>query len=820
MQEKLERLDDQVGRAIQSGTKKCRKIRNGAIPFSKGFGIVRDEHRLWILVIRRKYGRRISSTTIRRLASKLKIGSPLGVDFTEVKYRIKLATQRYIEFIKNAKTERDTFNESLANANARANNKPKERILRKIKHDEEERIHNTKTKTIYKKAKFQRLDRVVIIHNDQPLEVTDPHRVEEALREMNKSKYSSTNETPMMGEPYLSEVGYLAEKSGAEQILEGTFGFPLDTPNTERELISRLCHPGGILPISTTVTQQEYKDAWRSVKKRKSSSMSGRHFGVYEAVTNDDRLLPVFTNLFNLPFITGTLYNRWSGFFNVMTMKEENNYNVDKLRSLILGEADWNMGGRIFVNRRMFRGAESHQLIPHEHYGGRKNMKAIDAVLNKRLALDNIRLQKRPAAILSSDAANFYDRMVHSFISLSVQRLGLPLSIILALLRPLQECRHFTRTAYGDTSQFYGGKQDIPFQGSGQENASSSPFWAVVSSHLIDMMREMNVCSTFTAAITLVTFALVMIMYVDDNDIFITSDRINQIEDIRHKAQQAITFWKEVLHVTGVVVRPSKCSWVLLDFSWNGSKYRYKRISEVPGTLELGDENGNRLCLRRNEPTTSLEGLGVFLQPAGSDADQFMYLSQKITRWLGQVQLSTLPASLNFNALHTRILRTIHYPLVTTCFSKEQCHRLEIQLYSKTLPRCGVSSKMPLAIRYSPRRFMGLAIPEIHVHQGIQHTYELLSSYESKNTTSQQLQVSLELIHLLLGTQRWIFDQIDHDLIHMMDGTWIQNTWDFLLSHHYEIKAYAPSFCQPRLHDSFIMEDINELQIPNMEKCR
>lgn len=53
----------------------------------------------------------------------------------------------------------------------------------------------------------------------------------------------------------------------------------MDTPNTERELISQLRHPSGIVPIPTTVTQQEYKDDWKAVKERKLSSMSGRHFG-------------------------------------------------------------------------------------------------------------------------------------------------------------------------------------------------------------------------------------------------------------------------------------------------------------------------------------------------------------------------------------------------------------------------------------------------------------------------------------------------------------------------------------------------------------
>ena len=167
------------------------------------------------------------------------------------------------------------------------------------------------------------------------------------------------------------------------------------------------------------------------------------------------------------------------------------------------------------------------------------------------------------------------------------------------------------------------------------------------------------------------------IMYVDDNDIFITSDRNNQLDDIRNKAQQAITFWKEALHVTGGVVRPSKCSWVMIDFRWNGAKCQYKRIYELSGVIHLDDEDGNRIPLKRNEPTTSLEGLGVYLQPAGSDDDQHKYFSDKITQWLGQVQLSSLPAFLNFNTLHSRILCTIHYPLATTCFSQEQCHRLK-----------------------------------------------------------------------------------------------------------------------------------------------
>ena len=260
-----------------------------------------------------------------------------------------------------------------------------------------------------------------------------------------------------------------------------------------------------------------------------------------------------------------------------MTLNKPGNRNVDKLCSLILGEADWNLGGRIHVNRRMLQNAFSHSLIPSEHYGGIKNKKATDDVLDKRLGVDNIRLECRAASITSTDAANCYDRMLHSYISLSAQKLGAPLAVLLALLRPLQESRHYIRTAYGDSHEYYGGKRPVPFQA----------FWIIISSPLINFMRSQNVCSTFTTAIILIVFALIMVLYVDDNDIFVTSDKVDEIRDIFQRTQECISMWKETLKVAGGVVRPIECCWILVDFAWNGKNYKYKSMRDSPGFIYI-----------------------------------------------------------------------------------------------------------------------------------------------------------------------------------------------------------------------------------------
>ena len=54
---------------------------------------------------------------------------------------------------------------------------------------------------------------------------------------------------------------------------------------------------------------------------------------------------------------------------------------------------------------------------------------------------------------------------------------------------------------------------------------------------------------------------------------------------------------------------------------------------------------------------------------------------------------------------------------------------------------------------------MGLAIPEFEIQQGLAHTREFLTSFDTNNTTAQQFQLSIETIQLLTGTQQWIFDQ-------------------------------------------------------------
>ena len=166
-------------------------------------------------------------------------------------------------------------------------------------------------------------------------------------------------------------------------------------------------------------------------------------------------------------------------------------------------------------------------------------------------------------------------------------------------------------------------------------------------------------------------------MYVDDNDIFVTSDRHDQVTDIIQKSQQCITKWKENLSITGGIVRPDKCSWVLIDFKWTIATYEYKTIPDSPAEIYLADENGNVEQVKRVSPATAVLGLGIYLAADGNEKKQFEYMEQSITSWLNRLTLSPLPPSMNFQAMHTRILRTLFYPLPVTCLKSNNAAALK-----------------------------------------------------------------------------------------------------------------------------------------------
>jgi len=106
----------------------------------------------------------------------------------------------------------------------------------------------------------------------------------------------------------------------------------------------------------------------------------------------------------------------------------------------------------------MIYNAESHKILALEQYGSRKNRTAIECELNKRLIFDILRQTKKPAGICSCDLKPCYDRIVHSFASMEMQRAGAPPAAIESMFATIQKLKHTVRTCHGDSTNSFGGE--------------------------------------------------------------------------------------------------------------------------------------------------------------------------------------------------------------------------------------------------------------------------------------------------------------------------------------------------------------------------
>jgi hypothetical protein len=295
-----------------------------------------------------------------------------------------------------------------------------------------------------------------------------------------------------------------------------------------------------------------------------------------------------------------------------MLLKQEGNYRVDKLRTIILFDPEANQNFK-FIGQKVMAHAEKHQQLAAEQYGSRKKKTAILHALNKRLSYDILRQMKMPGALCSNDAKSCYDRILHAVASLCLRCLGLPEAAIVCMFTTLQNMEHTVRTVYGDSNNSYGGNLWlVPMQGIFQGNGAGPMLWAIVSTPVLKVMRSEGFGTFFRACISGEDIRFVGYSFVGDTDLIQTArNPHNQEADVAAEMQRAINTWEGAIRATGGAIVPSTSFWYLIGFKWHEGCWAYKDGTEAPATLSVRDSDGNIVNLERLPTHVARCTLGV-----------------------------------------------------------------------------------------------------------------------------------------------------------------------------------------------------------------
>ena len=659
--------------------------------------------------------------------------------------------------------------------------------------------------------------------------------IEQAIFDENKRRFWQASNTPFLQAPLLNKVGIIGTGPGAEEILStGALTLSPGEPPLEPSVASYLYqlkrddHVEDLSLQEAQITVDKNKKAWKAAKEQTSSGDPLLHFGHCKACALHPNLCDFEAKMRNIPFITGYSPKRWQRVVNVELLKQPDNFNVEKLRTIMLMEAAWNNNNKI-IGRELMWHAERQNLLAPEQYGSRKHRAASTQALNKKLVFDLFRQQRISGAIGSNDAKSCYDRIVHSVAMLSMRRMGYPLPPLISMFSTLQQLRQYIRTSAGDSSTFYDGSHtDIPMQGTGQGNGASPAIWAVVSTPILKLLRIEDLGVFFQSALDNEEVKLVGFAFVDDTDLATSARNSTGPEseaEVTARMQKSFDTWISGLHATGGAVNADKSHWTLIAFNWdNDGQFSYKTINQTPADIWVKDFDGQRKKLRRLEATTGDRMLGVRLSADGMDAEEVQFRLEQAATWHDRIRTGHLPRHLAWQSLNTTIMPQLEYPLPATTFTKQQCKTIMEPVLKAGLSASGIVRTIPQAIVYGPMKYQGLGINDLYVSQGIAHIKKLINhAYSARDPTGQLLRASAQHLLLELGTSHQLFEHDYRIFGPIATKSWMKHTWQFFSEFNISLESDTPSLHLQCPQDQFLMEGFQQHYnkgLPRLNRCR
>ena len=117
-----------------------------------------------------------------------------------------------------------------------------------------------------------------------------------------------------------------------------------------------------------------------------------------------------------------------------------------------------------------------------------------------------------------NDAKGCYDRIVHTVAILVLMSFGLNHTVAQILFQVLQTAEHNIKTGYGVSQTGYG-ETHPPAQGSGQGNGLGPTGWALISSRMMQMMKNKGHGVNMKISLSRAIICIVCVGFVDDTDL-------------------------------------------------------------------------------------------------------------------------------------------------------------------------------------------------------------------------------------------------------------------------------------------------------------
>jgi hypothetical protein len=490
-------------------------------------------------------------------------------------------------------------------------------------------------------------------------------------------------------------IGYNATMDIAMAILAGTYEYPPNFDQATREIFKECTRIQQMIPkdaVRIHMNKEEWQYLWRSRKEATSSSVSGLHFGHYIAGTWSNLVSHFHALKATLVTKQGIVLNRWSRGLSVMLEKMFGCALITKLRSILLMEVDFNAANIIVFGQCMLDQARNHNLIPEEIYS-KTNRLAEDGTLTKVIFYDIVQQLGPPTGIAAVDADNCYDRIAHPIASMVFQAMGVPINATVSMLSTIQDMIFFLQMGFGDSKAFAGTTGEVKMQSLCQGNGAALAGWLTTNITMIRAHKRNDHSVHLINPITDRHLHVVGTIYVGDTNLkHFDMCTVKNVEDAHANYQESIRNWGCLLIATGGALKPIKCFYHLISFSWKTDRsWSYENNHENPEySITVLLEDGSSAEIEHLDIDTPTKTLGLMTAPTGSNAGALAQMKENAEGWLAKASGAKLHKCNMWFLLDKQFWPTVAYGIHTISAPFKDLNECLMRTYYKLLPRSGV----------------------------------------------------------------------------------------------------------------------------------
>ena len=590
--------------------------------------------------------------------------------------------------------------------------------------------------------------------------------VERYLLERNESHLQQANMTPFAQGDKSIYLGDHGEGEFTQRVLNGEYLHELESSEeVMKAYLEGLAYGTLDIPESVDVTLElkEYKKFWKKKKEITVTSPYGLHIGHYKAVLEEDDILECHMALMMIPFRFAYAPKRWTSTVQIMLEKNPGTPWSHRLRIIELFDTQLNAAMKIFFGKRMVYNALDRDQIHPSAFGSVPGRSAQDALLEKELGFDMMRLTRTEGAIFDCDAKGCFDRIIAKFASIHTTRLGVPprWSIFFSIF--WKECSHYVRTRYGVSKNSFKAENMKFLHGIGQGNGAGPALWLTHLTVMFEVLSKLTTGYQFKSPDGETNFESPGTGFVDDVTLGATA---NQHEERESKEASLITkinriasCWEKMLHTNGGKLELSKCFWILVAWKWRDGMPVMKTLHDTNADINLiQSESGDAVTITRKSVEESPKVLGCHMAANGSWKCEHDRWKRQSAEFANKIKVAGFDRTCGAKLFPVFWLSKYRYVAPIIGLTQEQCKKIERPVISKCMSASGFNCRMPREVVFGSIKYGGMAWESMYSLQTFEKVKIFIRNTRLNTRLGRLLRIVVETAQLLSGIKDSITD--------------------------------------------------------------